>query len=173
MAPRGLQGVLGGARPGRRMAQPCRSVRLSRGMAWLPAGRPDRWIADYRREVAKSKFPRTVSHLRLLNKRIVDTEFFTEGSYVSHILLAPDPPIWPVEGAERACHMRPEHRHRGLCHGRARWSPYRILRSCRGTCRARVRQHRRSSWRWPLVFERHPLAPWCDRHGRRGTRARR
>ena len=55
MAPRGLQGVLRGARPGRRMDQPCRSVRLSRGMAWLPAGRPDRWIADYRREVAKSK----------------------------------------------------------------------------------------------------------------------
>jgi hypothetical protein len=24
-------------------------------MAWLPAGRPDRWIADYRRDVAKSK----------------------------------------------------------------------------------------------------------------------
>src|SRR5438132_1524823 len=41
------------------------------------------------------------------NKRIVDTEFFTEGSYVSHILLAPDPPIRPVEGVERACHMRP------------------------------------------------------------------
>jgi trypsin-like peptidase len=36
------------------------------------------------------------------NKRIVDTEFFTEGSYVSHILLAPDPPIRPVEGVERA-----------------------------------------------------------------------
>src|SRR5262245_27423104 len=34
--------------------------------------------------------------------------------------IPPDPSIWPVEGAERACHMRPEHLHGGLCHGRAR-----------------------------------------------------
>src|SRR5262244_2250462 len=58
---------------------------------------------------ADACWPAHGSHLRLLNKRIVDTEFFTEGSYVSHILLAPDPPIRPVEEAERACHMRPEH----------------------------------------------------------------
>jgi hypothetical protein len=32
----------------------------------------------------------------------------------------PTPSIWPVEGAERACHMRPGHRHGGICHGRAR-----------------------------------------------------